>query len=66
MKSKEIITKLSTIVNKNNFWWFLIVLLTATLFYMIGWIDCKKEMKEPIKIEDPEEMSITDFYFFRF
>jgi hypothetical protein len=65
MKSKEIITKLSTIVNKNNFLWFLIILLTATLFYMIGWINCKLEMKQPIRIENPENDS-QDLQSFKF
>ena len=52
MKSESIITKLSRIVKADEFWWIVIIILTATLFFMIGQISTFQ--KEPIKIEKPE------------
>lgn len=56
MKSESIITKLSKIVKTDEFWWVIIIILTATLFFMIGQISSFE--KEPIRIEKPKTSSI--------
>ncbi len=52
MKLKLILTELSDIVNEKLFLTILIVILTATLFYMIGWISCSMQESKPLEIED--------------
>jgi len=56
MKSESIITKLSRIVKADEFWWIVIIILTATLFFMIGQISTFQ--KEPIKIEKPKTSAV--------
>ncbi len=53
MKLKSILTEISDPVNKNNLFWFLTIVLIASLFYMIGWISNELEEGEGIKIENP-------------
>ena len=38
---------------KDLIFWITALILTATSFYLIGWIHCKLEQKEPLEIEDP-------------
>ena len=57
MKLEPILTEISDIVNKKELLWVVAVILTATLFYMIGWISCRVESRDPINIEDPPEIS---------
>ncbi|MGM0438862.1 MAG: hypothetical protein ACQEP3_00285 [Patescibacteria group bacterium] len=47
---------MTNIVNKNILFWVVVLILTASLFYMIGWNynELNRE-NEPIKIENPED-----------
>lgn len=54
MKLKYILTKLKRIVKSDLFYNVIIMILIATLFYMIGWIACSLTNQEPVSIEDPE------------
>ena len=55
MKLKSIITKLSEIVNEklSSSATIIIIILIATLFFMIGWIFCNLEEIESLEIESP-------------
>ena len=57
MKLKSILTEISDPVNKNGLFWLFVILLVASLFYMIGWISNELSEGEELKIEDPPEIS---------
>jgi|GEM_PF-6046744 len=64
MKPKSILTEISKIVNQksDSFYWLIIIILVALLFYMIGWISRDLEEQKPIEIEDFSKITeIGDF-----
>ncbi len=61
MKLEVILTEIAEVVNKKKkLFYIFILLLTATLFYMIGWIFCSLENRNPIEIEDFSEKVISE------